>query len=207
MRADAVLAPPLRRAALLCLAAGYVDAYGYVDLGGVFAANMTGNTVLLGISAARSQWAHSLPFALTLAAFFLGAMATAALKRFLDRTYVALLAAAVLLAVAGRLGLRADLILPLLAFAMGLQGAALNRFGGIPLQTVVVTSTLLNLADGCIHRAWGPLLLHAAAWLTYGAGAVFAVLLSARFGIPLVLPAIVLAVVAVDLALDRRRTA
>ena len=206
MRADTVLAPPLRRAALLCLAAGYVDAYGYVDLGGVFAANMTGNTVLLGISATRSQWAHSLPYALTLAAFFLGAMATAGLKRFLDRPHAALLAAAVLLVIAGQLGLRGDLALPLLAFAMGLQGAAINRFGGIPLQTVVVTSTLLNLADGCIHRAWGPpMLLHATAWLAYGAGAALAVLLSQRFGIPLVLPATALAVVAVDLAVDRRR--
>ena len=33
----------------LAFAAGYVDALGYLGLGGVFTANMTGNTVLLGI--------------------------------------------------------------------------------------------------------------------------------------------------------------
>ena len=215
MHAAALPAPPIRRAALLCLAAGYVDAYGYVDLGGVFAANMTGNTVLLGIAAARGDWARIPPYALTLGAFFLGAMAASALKRaILDRPFPPLLVAAALLAVAERLGLGGDLVLLVLAFAMGLQGASLNRFGGTALQTVVITSTLLNLADGFVHHGWraarggdasGPEMpLLGAAWLTYAVGAAAGVLVSRHLGLPLVPPAVVLVIVAIDLALARR---
>ena len=47
------------RAALLCLIAGYVDIIGYIDLGGVFAANMTGNSVLLVLAMARGEAARS----------------------------------------------------------------------------------------------------------------------------------------------------
>lgn len=216
MHAAALLAPPIRRAALLCLAAGYVDAYGYVDLGGVFAANMTGNTVLLGIAAARGEWARILPYALTLGAFFLGAMAASAMKRGFDRPYPPLLAAAALIAVVDRLGLTPDLVLLLLAFAMALQGASLNRFGKTNLQTVVITSTLLNLADGCVHHGWrataggdspGPEMpLLAAAWLAYAVGAAAGVLVSAHLGLPMVPPAAVLVFVAIDLALARRGT-
>ena len=213
MSAAVLLAPPLRRAALLCLAAGYVDAYGYVDLGGVFAANMTGNTVLLGIAAARGEWARIPPYALTLGAFFAGAMATSALKRAFDRAFPPLLLAAALLAATERVGLGGDLELLLLAFAMGLQGASLNRFGTTSLQTVVITSTLLNLADGCVRHGWhaaagvddkGPdMTLLGAAWLAYALGAAAGVLLSSQLGLPLGLPAIVLVGVAIDLAVAR----
>ncbi len=214
MRVATLLAPPLRRAALLCLAAGYVDAYGYVDLGGVFAANMTGNTVLLGIAAARGEWARIPPYALTLGAFFAGAMAASVLKRAFDRAFPPLLLAAALLAISERLELTGDLELLLLAVAMGMQGASINRFGRTGLQTVVITSTLLNLADGCVRHGWhaavgvndqGPdMALLGAVWLAYGLGAAAGVLISSHLGLPLVLPAVVLVFVAVDLALASR---
>ena len=44
---------PLLQALLLTIAAGIADAVGYIIMGGVFAANMTGNTVLAGIAAAE----------------------------------------------------------------------------------------------------------------------------------------------------------
>ena len=42
-------------AGLLCAAAGFADAVGYVN-SGVFAANMTGNTVLAGLALAGGHW-------------------------------------------------------------------------------------------------------------------------------------------------------
>ena len=59
--------------ALLCLACGVVDAAGYLAHG-IFAANMTGNTVLLGLAAAGHQWPLALERLLPLATFFGGAV-------------------------------------------------------------------------------------------------------------------------------------
>ena len=69
------------QAALLCGIAGYVDALGYLKLGSVFAANMTGNTVLLAIVLAQGEWARAAVYGLTLAAFFAGALSASVLKR------------------------------------------------------------------------------------------------------------------------------
>src|SRR5262249_46555433 len=44
----------------LTWAAGYIDAIGYLALGGVFTANMTGNTVLLGLHVSQEQGAAAL---------------------------------------------------------------------------------------------------------------------------------------------------
>ena len=45
---------PYLQAGLLTIVAGIADAIGYLTMGGIFAANMTGNTVLAGISAAEA---------------------------------------------------------------------------------------------------------------------------------------------------------
>jgi uncharacterized membrane protein YoaK (UPF0700 family) len=78
------LATPTRdtlRATILTVIAGIADAVGYITMGGVFAANMTGNTVLAGIAAAQRNytdaWRHLAP----LLAFFLGAMLSRLLLR------------------------------------------------------------------------------------------------------------------------------
>src|SRR5579862_2124319 len=88
----------LRRAGILCLVAGFVDAYGYLALGHVFAANMTGNTVLLGIAAAEGDGGRTLTYAVTLIAFLCGALlASLAIRRYGKRPLV-LLGVALLLA-------------------------------------------------------------------------------------------------------------
>ena len=46
--------------ALLACAAGAVDALSFLRLGDVFTANMTGNTVLLGIAVGERQGARAL---------------------------------------------------------------------------------------------------------------------------------------------------
>ena len=51
---------PTFQAALLTLVAGMADAVGYISLGGIFAANMTGNTVLAGIALAEGQYTLAL---------------------------------------------------------------------------------------------------------------------------------------------------
>src|SRR5918996_1445362 len=74
--------PSAARDALLALlagAAGCIDALTYLRLGNVFTANMTGNTVLLGIAAGQQAAARVLHSVLALAGFVLGVLAGAAL--------------------------------------------------------------------------------------------------------------------------------
>ena len=203
------------RAALLCLVAGFVDAVGYTELGGVFAANMTGNSVLLAIAAARGDGARVMAYGLTLAAFFSGAIAASALRRATARPAVSLLVAAALLLIAAVVNMALDLRLALLAATMGLQAGAISRFGTTQLQTVVVTSTMVRLADQLVERLMpsvhpaepGTMQIHAAAWLAYAGGAALAVGAERIMRWPLLCAGLVLVVVTIDVARDGRRTA
>nr|WP_246387137.1 YoaK family protein [Gluconacetobacter sacchari] len=49
-----------RRVFILGLVAGYVDALSFVDLGGIFAGAMTGNTTHMGASFISGNWHHGL---------------------------------------------------------------------------------------------------------------------------------------------------
>jgi uncharacterized membrane protein YoaK (UPF0700 family) len=70
--------------------------------------------------------------------------------------------------------------LALLAFGMGLQGAAMMRFDGANLQTVVITGTMLKLTEALVDRFVPPeagapaglLPLFCLAWIAYGTGVV-----------------------------------
>ncbi|HYL32917.1 MAG TPA: DUF1275 family protein [Stellaceae bacterium] len=85
-------------AALLALGAGFVDAYGYIGLGHVFVANMTGTTVLLGVAAAHGDGSLSAHYILTVGAFAAGAVIGALLKRFSGRGSLPLVLGGVVLA-------------------------------------------------------------------------------------------------------------
>src|SRR5689334_11346849 len=61
-------------AALTCTAA-CTDAVSYLGLGHVFPANMTGNTVLLGLGAATRDWTAVAGSAVALGAYVLAAVA------------------------------------------------------------------------------------------------------------------------------------
>ena len=61
----------------LAFAAGYIDAVSYLGLSRVFTANMTGNTVLLGIALAQLDGDAAARSGLALAGFLAGAAAGA----------------------------------------------------------------------------------------------------------------------------------
>lgn len=192
------------RAAVLCLIAGYVDAIGYLDYAHVFAANMTGNTVLLWISVAEGEWPRVATYAITLASFLIGGLLAEGAKRAGATPMLPLLVSGVPLVVMYLAGLQDDGALAALAFAMGLQGGSVSRFANINVQTVVVTSTLLKLAEAAIHRLFPTrrdlespvprlaLPIFGLTWIAYGLGAAFS--LAARgFGpLKFLLPLIVL---------------
>jgi len=208
--ADEIASRMLARAGTLCLVAGYVDAIGYTELGGVFAANMTGNTVLLAIAATRGEGARVASYALTLVVFLAGAIISSASRRVTRRPVAGLLGAVAMLLVATFAPASPFERLGLLAFAMGLQGAAITRFGPISLQTVVVTGTMIRLADSIVEHALpersapltGATRLDALAWLSYIIGAALAMGAQHVTGYPLLLAAAALLAIAVETATE-----
>lgn len=198
----------LWHAVALCLIAGFVDAIGYFELGHVFTANMTGNTVLLGVALVQGDW-NALNYAATIGAFSLGVVASTLLKIVRVPLPAVMLVAAVMLVGVALAKPPVWLALCLLAFVMGLQGGAISTFSGIRLPTVVVTSTLVNLIDGLVRRSLArpdappPPTAHlqhlSMAWLAYGVGGAAAALMQTRTVWPLLVPAGVYVVVAVGL--------
>ena len=182
------LNPEVLCCALLCLACGVVDAVGFMRHG-VFAANMTGNTVLLGIAVAQAHWVQALERLSPLLAFFVGAMAARLLlSRSGQRAWIPLLLEAVLIALAAFIIDQAHLALFVIAFAMGLQAAAVTKFAGLALSTVVITSTMARIAERVADRLGGapaaaptpgapaPGPLYAMTWACYLVGALVAAL-------------------------------
>lgn len=200
MNAQATPDPAAQResaiALLLCAVAGYADAVGYLQAG-VFAANMTGNSVLLAIGLAQGQWALSAERAITVGCFFGGAVLGRLLLRWAgQRVSAPLLAEALLLGAALWSEPRHALVVWLMAAAMGVQASAMTRFNGAALSTVVMTSTLARLARAAADALVAPFGMKTPAvaepvalllgtWLAYALGAAVATLLLPRLAAPL----------------------
>lgn len=144
----------------LTLSAGYVDAVAFFGLG-VFTANMTGNTVLLGGAiAARTLGKPHLPGGigialalLSIAAFVAGAFAAGAVvrgetKRPPLRSAALLVGVVAFIVAAGVLHrMPGGLVGPavaLLSAAMGMQSVVAVRAGVPGVSTTFVTGTLLT---------------------------------------------------------------
>jgi uncharacterized membrane protein YoaK (UPF0700 family) len=199
--------------ALLSAACGIADAAGFVHTG-VFAANMTGNTVLAGLSVAHQDWPLALDRIVTLATFFAGAMLGRAFHRvWSDRPWLPLLIEAAIIAAAAFVDPARTVAIWLVAGAIGLQATAAMRVRGSTISTVVVTSTMARLAENAVdalaRRApaedAGPIASSglALAWGSYAAGAIAAVLLMRVTAHPLLASAAVVLLVSVIWKLRR----
>ncbi len=145
---------------LLTTATGALDATSFLDLGRTFTANMTGNVLLLAFSlTGTSLGGGSDPqgFAVALVAFVVGALVGAAVGG--RRGRPARLPAALgleLVLVAAAIGVtasgneleawRRDVVVALLALAMGVQNAMVRRMGVPEANTTVLTTSLGSLA-------------------------------------------------------------
>jgi uncharacterized membrane protein YoaK (UPF0700 family) len=144
----------------LTFSTGLVDAASYLRLGHVFAANMTGNVVLLGFGIAGAGGLPVVAPVVSLAAFLCGARLgvrlgprkaggeAGALPAALGFEAGMLVAATIVAAV---VSVRADAfsgdaIIALLAMGMGARNAAVRSLGIPDLTTTVLTMTLTALA-------------------------------------------------------------
>ncbi|MFE1238088.1 YoaK family protein [Streptomyces tendae] len=170
MNARRYATPPALMLALT-FTTGVVDAVGYLRLDQVFAGNMTGNVVILGMAATGGG--TGLPMlgpVLALASFLAGAATAGRVLRtaaagwsrrctgLLGGVGLVLTATALGLAVVGAdtAGARAGMASSL-ALAMGAQAATARHLAVKDVTTVVVTSTLTGLAaDSRLGAARGP---------------------------------------------------
>jgi uncharacterized membrane protein YoaK (UPF0700 family) len=170
---------PLTRALLvLTFTTGLVDGVSYLGLGRVFTANMTGNIVLLGFGIAGGTGLPVVAPIVSLLAFLVGAGSGGVLAARVGSRHplhigialgveVALLTVAALFAATAHPHPRsfsADVVIALLAFAMGVRNATVRRIAVPDLTTTVLTMTLTGLAAdsrlfggsgrGMIRRSW-----------------------------------------------------
>jgi uncharacterized membrane protein YoaK (UPF0700 family) len=203
---SADVTPQRKGSLLLALAAGggIVDALSYVSLGKVFTANMTGNTVLLGVAVATGNGTAAARSAVALGGFCLGAAAGLVLTPQVGRwphaaravLWLEVTALAILLAlwaINGVAPVRYGLI-ALAGVAMGAQSAAVRHSDVGGVNTTFMTSTLLNAIARTLARlrripepGGGPT-LPAAAWIVYGLAALAGALIAHAWGAVAVIP-------------------
>jgi uncharacterized membrane protein YoaK (UPF0700 family) len=148
----------------LTIVSASTDALSYLGLGKVFPANMTGNTVLLGIGSATGRLAAAGRSATALGLFVVGAAVVGALvpRRLDRRTFRWVLAAEVALlavwsgwwnstGVAAPHGATRYGLVALAGAAMGAQ-SGLVRHLDVPVSTTYITGTWTALSAGVAGR-------------------------------------------------------
>ena len=159
--------------------AGYVDAIGFLSLGGFFVSFMSGNSTRLAVGIAGVP-ADALIAGRLIAAFVAGVILGSLLGRFAGerrRPAILALVAAGLAAAAGTAGVgAADLAVLFVAAAMGAENTTFERDGEVAIGLTYMTGTLVKLGQriaaaltGGPRLAWAP---YALLWLGLVAGAV-----------------------------------
>ncbi|MDK8190753.1 YoaK family protein [Paenibacillus sp. UMB7766-LJ446] len=148
---------------LLCLSAGMVDVIGYLGLGHVLTANMTGNIVLLGIAIARAQEFVVLRALLALIGFIAGnAIAAHMIGRvqtkngwssrvttvFTVESILLLLFAITMISPYSEQ--LSYMLIAILAAAMGMQTTAARRIGIAGISTTVLTNNLAAVVEDAV---------------------------------------------------------
>jgi uncharacterized membrane protein YoaK (UPF0700 family) len=172
-----------RNIALACALsalAGYVDAIGFLQLGGLFVSFMSGNSTRMGVYLAAGNWLAAAEALGLIALFVVGAAfgSLIVLGRGIHRQPWVLLAEALLLAAAAlcyALGLP-NLAVATIVMAMGMENAVFQIEGGGGLGLTYVTGALVKVGQylavavtGGDRLGWVPNLL---LWAALAAGGV-----------------------------------
>jgi uncharacterized membrane protein YoaK (UPF0700 family) len=171
-------------AAGLSALAGFIDATGFIALGGFFISFMSGNTTRLAVSLARGS-ASALLAAGLIGLFVLGVMLGTLAGRLAKarRAVMVLLLVTALLALAATLNMTGQPrgAIAAMTLAMGAENAVFEREGEVHIGLTYMTGTLVKLGQhltrallGGPRWGWVPYLL---LWLGLAGGAVAGALL------------------------------
>lgn len=152
---------------LLTWVAGTVDAIGYLGLGHVFTANMTGNAVLLGLAVGQAQFLAAFRALFALGGFIFGVAIGAILAHragtdidqrrafvgpvFVEALVLGLFALLLNVPMIPRSQNTLYVLIGLSAVAMGIQSAAVRRLNLPGIATTVLTGTITSLVAGLVR--------------------------------------------------------
>ncbi|PYC65491.1 DUF1275 domain-containing protein [Micromonospora arborensis] len=193
---------------VLTFLTGSADAIGFLSLGGAFSSVMTGNMVLLGLSAGRGEAELAVTSGCAIISFIVGVLAGARVvgsaqpddpvwpRRVTWALVLELLVFVVFLVVwevtLGTPDAHVHLALLLLsAAALGVQSSAIQRFGVAGLSSTYLTGTLTSLIAGVAARSpWASLRPKAQVLLALMVGAAVGALVALH--LPVVAPALLI---------------
>jgi uncharacterized membrane protein YoaK (UPF0700 family) len=157
-------------AATLSALAGYVDAVGFMTLGGFFVSFMSGNSTRLGVGLSMGEWEHAgIAFGL-IALFVAGVVIGATVaRRFGEGRRSAVLAVEAVLLLLGAglctFGWR-EAGMVAVVMAMGVENAVFQRQGDVGVGLTYMTGTLVRMGQriatalhGGARWDWVPFLL------------------------------------------------
>lgn len=211
---EAIIPRRLRLGAgiVLTAVAGFVDAVGFIELGGFFASFMSGASISLGVSASGNEWIAVYQAALLIAVFVTAATVSTVISG-ITRPWgisTAILLEAVCLSGAILMIENGwppfDSVVPMVA-AMGIQNTALYPINGLRLGVTFMTGTLVSLSRALgryfIGRAqswsWAP---HALIWCCFVTGAAAGAWFHRKYGfVAVVAPTLVVWVLGTFMAL------
>jgi uncharacterized membrane protein YoaK (UPF0700 family) len=154
---DIAASPPIRRdetvliGLLLAFAGGYLDAYTWI-IHGVMANAQTANVVLLWVYGTAGEWARALHFAPPIAAFAVGVVVAAWLRRATGEraSAISTLIEILLLVAVGILHNRLpDLVGTLgISFVAAMQMSVFTKVEGVLYSSVMITGNLRQAIEG-----------------------------------------------------------
>lgn len=188
-------------AASLSSLAGYVDAVGFMTLGGFFVSFMSGNSTRLGVGLAMGDGGMAATALGLIALFVVGVVAGATVtRRFGEERRSAVLAVEAVLLLVGAglctLGWR-ELGMVAVVMAMGVENAVFQRQGDVGVGLTYMTGTLVRMGQriatalhGGARWDWVPFLL---LWTGLATGGAVGAVSFLRLGVLALWPAFVVA--------------
>jgi uncharacterized membrane protein YoaK (UPF0700 family) len=148
---------------VLTATAGFVDAVGYLTYTHIYTANMSGNSVAVGIGLGTRNWAMFLLRLWPVLIYVIGLLSGRTLlevagrlrlRRAATLAFSFEVAALAFVAWSGTAGTQ-WLWIALLAWSMGIQNAVLTQFSTITVHSGFVTGTLLKFSEQFVKYAAG----------------------------------------------------
>ncbi|MCT1517041.1 YoaK family protein [Dietzia cercidiphylli] len=183
-------------AVVLAATAGFVDAVGFLQLGGYFVSFMSGNSTRMVVGLAEGDYGGAAVAAVVLVSFFLGAVAGAVVTRrrnLDDRPAVLGLVAFLLLSALALHWITAATIvgvpvsMAVVAASMGAMNSVFHSGGevslGVTYMTGAVVKSAHRLVDALAGGSWAPYRQQVALWAALALGGVTGAVLQVILGV------------------------